>query len=248
MDRIELETVVGACTSYRQVGKRLGVNNQTAKKTIEEHGLDTSHFDFGRRSFNYVGRLFNRLTVREVFKRTDGRWFCRCDCECGTKDVMRRLDGVISGHVPSCGCAYRNRPAMVGSNNPAYAGCGEILGSRMYWIKRGAERRGLPFEVTKEYLWELFLKQNRKCALSGTELQFGRMYFQLETNASLDRIDSAKGYVAGNLQWVHKDVNKIKRDLDQDYFLAWCRRISDHSRIVAAPGLVIDRHGNPGEM
>ena len=30
--------------------------------------------------------------------------------------------------------------------------------------------------------------------------------------ASLDRIDSTKGYVRGNIQWVHKDINWFKRD------------------------------------
>ena len=46
----------------------------------------------------------------------------------------------------------------------------------------------------------------------------------------MDRIDSTKGYVEGNLQWVHKVVNKIKWDLDQEVFLSWCQRISHHTK------------------
>lgn len=226
----DLETIVRESTSFRQVAKRLGTNHHAAKRAVEASGFDTTHFDFGRRSLSYVGRTFNRLTIREVFKRPDGRWFCRCDCECGLKQVERRLDGVLSGHVPSCGCAYRNRPAMLGANNPAFSGHEGLLGSRFSEIKNSAKRRGLAFEVTKEFLWDLFEEQDRKCALSGVPLKFGRMYHPLETNASLDRIDSARGYVVGNLQWVHKDVNKIKRDLDQGLFLEWCQRISDHNR------------------
>ena len=64
MDKPELEQIVKASTSYRQVAKRLGTNHRAAKKAIEEAGLDASHFDFGRRSMSYVGRKVNRLTIR----------------------------------------------------------------------------------------------------------------------------------------------------------------------------------------
>ena len=229
MEKQDLELIVRKSTSFRQVAKQLGIDHRAAKKVVEALGVVTTHFDFGRRSMSYIGRTFNRLTIREVFKRSDGRWLCRCSCECGVEQVERRLDGVISGHVPSCGCAYRNRPAMLGANNPSFTGHEGLLGSRLGEIKNSAKRRGLIFSVTKDYLWSLFEAQGRKCALSGVSLKFGRMYYPLETNASLDRIDSTQGYIEGNLQWVHKDVNKIKRDLDQNYFLGWCRRISDHT-------------------
>lgn len=43
--------------------------------------------------------------------------------------------------------------------------------------------------------------------------------------ASLDRIDSSQGYIKGNVQWVHKDINKMKFDLSQDRFLELCNII-----------------------
>jgi len=82
---------------------------------------------------------------------------------------------------------------------------------------------GWPFEITIEAVWDLFLAQNRKCALSGLPLKFGSGN---KGNASLDRIDSTKGYTLGNVQWVDKDVNKMKMDLSQPYFIELCRRIS----------------------
>lgn len=36
--------------------------------------------------------------------------------------------------------------------------------------------------------------------------------------ASLDRIDSTKGYVEENVQWVHKDVNFMKSNLTEQRF------------------------------
>lgn len=46
-----------------------------------------------------------------------------------------------------------------------------------------------------------------------------------KTTASLDRIDSTKGYIHGNLQWIHKDLNQMKSNRTQDEFLEWVRKV-----------------------
>jgi hypothetical protein len=43
--------------------------------------------------------------------------------------------------------------------------------------------------------------------------------------ASLDRIDSKKGYVEGNVHWVHKDVNMMKRNFTEEYFINLCETV-----------------------
>ena len=65
------------------------------------------------------------------------------------------------------------------------------------------------------------------CALSGEELSFG--VGRMRGTASLDRIDSSKGYVKGNVQWVHKDVNFMKRTLNQQTFVNWCKKITNNN-------------------
>ena len=47
-------------------------------------------------------------------------------------------------------------------------------------------------------------------------------------SASLDRIDNTKGYVAGNVQWLHKDINWMKGRFTQPRFLALCRAVALH--------------------
>lgn len=85
-----------------------------------------------------------------------------------------------------------------------------------------------------KYLWELFLKQDRKCALSGVPLSFegktmeNRYASTSKKTASLDRIDSTKGYIKGNVQWVHKIVNLMKQTTNQDEFIEWCRKVAEH--------------------
>ena len=118
---------------------------------------------------------------------------------------------------------------MNANGNPAFKGFGDIRKVHFNKIKRCAKRRNIFFnnEVSIELLWNLFLKQNKLCALSGVELFFGRVHFTSETNASLDRIDSNKGYEIDNIQWVHKDINKLKDSFEQEYLFYLCTKITN---------------------
>jgi hypothetical protein len=89
-------------------------------------------------------------------------------------------------------------------------------------------RKEVELNISKEYGWDLFLKQSRKCALTGIELKFPRASKDRDYTASLDRIDSAIGYVEGNVQWVHKDINMMKRIYSQDYFIRMCKLVANN--------------------
>ena len=83
-------------------------------------------------------------------------------------------------------------------------------------IKSGRKR--LEIDVDRKYIEKLFFKQKELCALSGVKIFLG-------INASLDRINSSKGYIKDNLQWIHKDLNQMKGSLDSLYFLEICNNI-----------------------
>jgi hypothetical protein len=104
-----------------------------------------------------------------------------------------------------------------------WCGYEEISGTFYGAIRDGAKHRNLQFEISIEYIWNLYLKQNRKCALTGIEISLPQKCKDTNQTASLDRIDSSKGYVAGNVQWVHKDINQMKMDLTQDQFINYCK-------------------------
>lgn len=95
--------------------------------------------------------------------------------------------------------------------------------SRMWRrTKKQAIKRGVEFELNIEDVWDLYERQQARCALSGVPI-----YFDQDTaTASLDRIDSDIGYRVDNIQWVHKDVNRMKSDYKQDYFLHICSLIA----------------------
>jgi uncharacterized protein YeeX (DUF496 family) len=74
----------------------------------------------------------------------------------------------------------------------------------------------------KENLDKLSFKAKGYGEISGTYMD------KIKQNAkrSLDRIDSKIGYVKGNVQWIHKHINNMKQDYDNDYFISMCELIS----------------------
>lgn len=106
---------------------------------------------------------------------------------------------------------------------------GEIHQSYIYLLKNRANRKKLKFNLTGKYLWSLFLKQDRKCALSGAEICFPKAWgakSKTLITASLDRIDSNKGYIKGNVQWVHKQINTMKMHMSDQEFINLCRMVT----------------------
>ncbi len=174
-----------------------------------------------------TNKKFGKLTVinRETSYKKRTYWNCKCDCGNEKKVDASHLR---SGHTESCGCSWYSH----GKDNVSWKGHGEIPKSLYNRINNNAKIRGIIVEVSLKDLWDLFLKQNRKCALSDLPLDFtyGRQNRRHKGTASLDRIDSTKGYVKGNVQWLHKDINFMKQDYSNDYFLSMCQRISDFQK------------------
>lgn len=103
---------------------------------------------------------------------------------------------------------------------------GKIPSRIMCGIKNRSKKLGLECNVDDNYLWNLYVIQNGKCAISGVDIKFStRVSKPLDSTASPDRIDSNKGYIKGNIQWIHKAIQPMKMDLPQDEFIEWCRTI-----------------------
>lgn len=178
------------------------------------------------KAVDLTGKKFGKLTVGEyVGSRISSgklRRYYKATCECGGT-IELPGERFKSGQTASCGCMrWRTGPS-----NPKWGGCGEISGS--YWdhVSRGAKQRKFEFDISIEQAWDLFLKQNKKCALSGVPLIFGT-----DQTASLDRIDSMNGYVVGNVQWVHKDINRMKQHFDEPHFIRLCMTVTEYQKGV----------------
>jgi hypothetical protein len=73
--------------------------------------------------------------------------------------------------------------------------------------------------ITEEYIEILLKKQEYKCALSGQSFLDGN-------KPSIDRIDSTKGYIEDNIQLVTIDINYMKQEYPQDYFILLCKAVA----------------------
>lgn len=185
-----------------------------------------------------IGKRFGRLVVSEyigsVSVGTQGKksncWKCICDCGNFTVGHTNKLN---AGRKVSCGCKPKeNVQAKYGNQHHAWNGFGGISGSILNRIKACAKQRNITFDVTIEYLWSLYQSQNGKCKLTNLDLYLAKSSEELATGAntaSLDRIDSSKGYVEGNVQWVHTKINQMKFDFDQNDFIQLCKLVANHN-------------------
>lgn len=115
-----------------------------------------------------------------------------------------------------------NDSCTLTTKNYNFNGCGNLSLTKFNQLKHGAEKRNIQFSVSIEELWEMFLQQHGYCKLTGLPIYFKYKH----DSASLDRIDSSKGYSLNNVQWVHKDVNKfIKNKLNELDMIMYCQLI-----------------------
>lgn len=77
-----------------------------------------------------------------------------------------------------------------------------------------------------DYVLAMLARQEGRCALSGVPLTAAVGRGRVNTNLSIDRIDSAVGYVDGNIWLVCRVVNIMKNNLSVSEFRAYCSRIA----------------------
>jgi hypothetical protein len=166
-----------------------------------------------------IGQIFGELHVvglSEISRNDHSRWHVKCSC--GVEKTVLGTH-LISGKIISCGHKMREN----GRRN--FKGVGDLPLSYYSSLRRGANggkgRKPIEFDVSIQYLWDLYQAQNGICWLSLLPIDFK------SRTASLDRIDNSKGYIEGNVQWLHKDVNMMKRHYTQEYFLDLCDKISE---------------------
>jgi hypothetical protein len=178
-----------------------------------------------------TGKKYGYLTVLKIVRNEKSTkshpWRAICYCSnCGNDKFDVNIHSLIYERTTSCGCRRDQYQKTTGKNSTQFTGYEGLNGK--YWgvIKNRAKKRGYCIDINIKYAWDLYLQQNKKCALSGTPIEFAISERKSsETSASLDRIDSTKGYIEGNVQWVHKHINIMKNVYEQNYFISLCELI-----------------------
>lgn len=186
-----------------------------------------------------TNKTFGKLTVLRksdrIYKDGHSRWVCICDCG-SDKEKHITPYHIINQTIKSCGCAMKGRFGPNPKIGPKiYKGYEDL--SATYWgvITHGAKIRHLEFSITMKDAWKQYIKQTGICSLSGESIILDKKYGTnakpwakepLKQTASLDRIDSSKGYTVDNIQWIHKALNPMKMDMSEDNFVAWCKKVA----------------------
>jgi hypothetical protein len=91
-------------------------------------------------------------------------------------------------------------------------------------------------DVSLDYVYSVGSSQDFFCALTGRELEFtrGGQYWLGKwcnpNSCTIDRIDSSKGYVEGNIQLITWQANCLKQNMDNDEFIEFCKDVAHECR------------------
>ena len=116
-------------------------------------------------------------------------------------------------------CAAKKRGNSIAVSNGKV---GELTLTRYTHLVKSATKRHKEFNVSIEYLWNLFKSQKQICAITGE-------YIESIKEASLDRIDSSKDYVEGNLQWTTYIANVSKHTMTMEQLYDFCKKVLNHA-------------------
>lgn len=163
-----------------------------------------------------IGTHIKHWTILEGPIYINGYSKYRVRCDCGREYI--KTTGEILDTNSNFQCAHcaqkENKEAFTFSNGRV----GDLTLTHYTRLKRSAEKRHYEFSVSIKYLWNLFQCQHQICAITGD-------YIPTIKEASLDRIDSSKGYIEGNVQWVTIQANKCKHILTMPELYEFCTKV-----------------------
>lgn len=174
---------------------------------------------------NFVGERFDTHTVIKRVEddpRYGPAWLLRCSCG-EEKVITSKHLHVIRGTATQLKCSCRPTLAALPKGHAAFNG--------LYnkWRYRAQQRRPVPFELSKQEVWELI---QQPCHYCGVEPYHtwppdghtnGRIVYQ-----GLDRVDNDRGYVSGNVVPCCGTCNKAKLAMSQSAFKDWVCRVHQH--------------------
>lgn len=164
-----------------------------------------------------IGKCFGKWVV-EGYSHYDNEHYWKVLCTSCNKNYTRRASQLVNGR--SHGCQSCNSV-----EREKYSFWEGIDGVSKQYLTR-LHHRNKEVQISLQDLVDRWKLQNGKCAYTGLKLILvEKDTAWKQSTASIDRIDSSKGYILGNIQWVHKRVNTMKNDMSEDEFLLWCHTI-----------------------
>lgn len=157
-----------------------------------------------------------------ITKGLDNRWYKPCPSCNNPQSYLRKNYAEES---------LRLGKLCKGCSNKQVSNChrGWHRGVRISWFnqfKAGAETRKLEWTLTLDDVANIYENQNGLCALTDESILFPETGHPYKALASIDRIDSSKGYVLDNVQLVTRQVNMMKQSYSQELFIETCSKVA----------------------
>jgi len=203
----------GKCKEWKQLGDFH--NNKRTKDGLNDYCKPCKSTYLKRNKYKRSKKAKECLICHKVKPAKD---FTACST---------RTDGLQNKCKDCCHLVMRQRAQTGGVHG--------FLKNRLTQSKNNCARgRTLEFAITIDDLIALYEKQKGLCVYSGVKLTHisygtkGNNKCKYPYNASIDRIDSSKGYIKENIQLVCCIVNFMKWDSSEDVFLKMCKKIVEH--------------------
>ena len=149
-----------------------------------------------------IGTKHNKLYIESLCRKKN-RNMLKCICQCGNILYLYRWQLKYTTACPICQSKIKNNNLSVSLFNK---------------IKEQALKNHLKFEIDYDYANSVFKNQNKRCT-------FCKKPFNNSNDMFLNLIQPSKGYVKGNVEWINKDIAKMKHNLSNHDFLKICKKI-----------------------
>jgi hypothetical protein len=166
------------------------------------------------------GKTFERNKNEHVRSLKLGRrMYCSRHC-CGIANAVNLPDSTVEG-------AVHLNPANKRDDLSPFR-----------WHFRNTKRRNKDFNLTLQDIKDQWELQGGVCPYTGWHLKnmpTTNLVHQLPLTpdrASLDRIDSTKGYVPGNIQFVSIMAQYAKNCFSEQQLLDFCKQVVTHAQLV----------------
>lgn len=158
--------------------------------------------------------------------------YCKCTFEKPESEYNRNITldrrNYCSRNCTGKSVKVLNPNRIIFDLSPYYGNRKDEFTEYKYYLKI-VRNRFKEYNITLEDLRNQWILQEGICPYSGIKLELSthtKKSYDPLLIASLDRIDSSKGYIVGNIQFVSKSINFMKGELTHEDTIRLCKIIA----------------------
>lgn len=153
----------------------------------------------------------------------DGKKYCyKCKTEKEVETNFHRDRTVYGGFSKICKHCYTKSAKVENRKQKKCSDISFYLKTRCNQLRYKASKNAILFDLTPEYLLELFNSQNGRCYYTEEYLKIDNSIAKHDS-LSVDRLTPDKGYTKGNVVLCTQAINSMKNDLTEEQFQNFLR-------------------------